>query len=194
MQKILLILIVSCLAPLVAAECREGDCENATETSRFDIKTARPVEGKTAVRLPKSMIYVGDFVDGKRTGKGTDRFANGSVYEGDWVDNKQSGKGTYTWANGDVYEGDFVNGSRTGEGTKTYADGRIEAGIWLKSEFVRSYEDEERRLRIYPACILDKSKDADMSIEVVADAVAASCKAISENPSLLDRFWYDKIL
>ena len=110
---------------------------------------------------------------------------------GDFKDNKPNGKGTYTWGNGDVYEGDFKETKLTGKSTKTYADGRVEADLWLDDAFVRSYEDEERRLRIYPACILDKSKDADMSVEVIAQAVEDSCKTISENPSFLDRFWYD---
>ena len=71
---------------------------------------------------------------------------------------------------------------------------KVESGLHAMSSHLLKrvvIEDEERRLRIYPACILDKSKDLDMSAELVLQAVEDNCKAISENPSFLDRFWYD---
>jgi hypothetical protein len=54
--------------------------------------------------------YEGDFVDGKRTGKGTFTWANGNRYEGDFVDGKLHGKGTFVDVDGNRYEGDFVDG------------------------------------------------------------------------------------
>ena len=60
-------------------------------------------------------MYEGDFVDGKKTGKGKYTWADGNVYEGDYVDGKKTGKGKFTWADGNVYEGDFVDDKmRTG--------------------------------------------------------------------------------
>jgi len=41
----------------------------------------------------------------------------GGRYEGDFVDGKRTGKGTFTWANGNKYEGDFVDGKFHGKGT-----------------------------------------------------------------------------
>jgi len=52
-------------------------------------------------------------------------------------------------------------------------------------------EEQSRRDRIYNACILDKSNDVDMSVVIVMRAVYATCKEISENPSWLERLWYD---
>jgi len=43
--------------------------------------------------------------------------AEGNRYEGDFVDGKRTGKGTFTWANGNKYEGDFVDGKFHGKGT-----------------------------------------------------------------------------
>ena len=54
------------------------------------------------------IVYTGDFVDGKKTGKGRFEF-DGSHYEGDFVDGKFHGKGKYYFADsGKIYEGDFV--------------------------------------------------------------------------------------
>lgn len=79
--------------------------------------------------------YVGDYVNGNRSGKGTYTWVNGSVYEGDWVANSREGTGTMTWANGSVYEGDWVAGSKEGTGTLTWGSGEWEGdqftGEWI---------------------------------------------------------------
>ena len=84
--------------------------------------------------------YEGDFVDGRRTGKGTYYYANGDRYEGDFVDGKCTGKGTYycgeksKWA-GDRYEGDFVDGMYTGKGTYYFANGKRDEGDFVNGVF-----------------------------------------------------------
>ena len=40
--------------------------------------------------------YEGDFVDGKRHGKGVNTWANRAKYDGDWKDDKRHGKGVFT--------------------------------------------------------------------------------------------------
>ena len=67
--------------------------------------------------------YEGDFVDGKRTGRGVKVWPNGDRCEGQWRDNKQHGHATCAWANGNRYEGDFVDGKRTGRGVFTFSNG-----------------------------------------------------------------------
>ena len=74
---------------------------------------------------PGDFVYQGDFVDGKKTGKGKYTSVNGSVYEGDFVDDKFSGKGKITWSDGDVYEGDFVDDKFIGKEKKHGADGEL---------------------------------------------------------------------
>lgn len=49
--------------------------------------------------------------------KKSDTEASGYKYEGDFVDGKRTGKGTFTWASGNKYEGDFVDGKFHGKGT-----------------------------------------------------------------------------
>jgi hypothetical protein len=46
-----------------------------------------------------------------RQGKAT--WANGDVYVGQYVDWKRSGKGKMTYANGYVYDGDWLDDKRT---------------------------------------------------------------------------------
>jgi len=75
--------------------------------------------------------YEGDYLDGKRSGKGVYRYADGAVYEGDWLDGKMSGKGVYRYADGDVYEGDWLDGKRSGKGVFRYANGDVYEGDFL---------------------------------------------------------------
>ena len=55
---------------------------------------------------------------------------NGDKYVGDFLNGKMTGKGIYYFENGDIYEGDFLNGIFEGQGTYTTADGQKKSGIW----------------------------------------------------------------
>ena len=43
-------------------------------------------------------------------------YNDGERYEGDYVNGKREGKGIYYFKNGDKYEGDFKNGLKEGNG------------------------------------------------------------------------------
>lgn len=45
---------------------------------------------------------------GKKTGKGTYKYANGDVYEGDWKDGSMNGFGVYTSHDGGKYKGTSI--------------------------------------------------------------------------------------
>ncbi len=66
------------------------------------------------VQLENGMLY---------TGKCRQTFANGDEYVGDFVNDRRTGKGTYKFATGDVYEGDFVDGVMNGYGTYRFGAG-----------------------------------------------------------------------
>ena len=83
-------------------------------------------------RLPKYLrgYYEGDcdasndLPHGHGEARGADR------YVGDWVQGKPSGKGVYTWENGARYEGEFKNGKVDGKGLYTSPKGvRYEGGF-----------------------------------------------------------------
>ena len=121
-----------------------------------------------------------------------------------------NGQGTVTYINGDKYVGEWKDHKMHGQGTETGTLGTVlNAGIWENDEFVRTFEEEEqralqeavakeqrerearRRERIYNACLLDKSDGVDMSVRSLEMALRETCEDISEDPSWLDRLWYD---
>jgi len=55
--------------------------------------------------------------EGKREGKGIQKWPDGRVYEGEWFQNLAHGKGKLIYPNGDVYYGDFVYNFKEGYGT-----------------------------------------------------------------------------
>ena len=80
--------------------------------------------------------YVGDIINGKRTGKGTLYFSDGGTYEGDFLNDFANGKGTLTYINGDKYVGDFVDGEFHGKGTVFLKNGKKIKGKWLNGNRV----------------------------------------------------------
>lgn len=88
----------------------EGDCV-AGKANGFGVSTGKD-------------IYKGEFKDGYLHGKGTYTWQSGRVYEGDWVDGKRTGKGKWQEcgpASGcDYYEGEWLNSKFNGFGTFSY--------------------------------------------------------------------------
>jgi hypothetical protein len=96
--------------------------------------------GYGTMRYPKNdknerEKYIGDWNDGKRTGKGKLTWICGDVYEGEWVDNKRHGKGKHTSADGIVYEGEFEQGNFI-KGKITWSDGTYKEGTWENDTFL----------------------------------------------------------
>ena len=89
--------------------------------------------------------YIGNFVDGKMTGKGIMEFVNkdvyaeggkwvNAVYEGDFLNGIFHGNGIMKYANGDVYEGEWKDDERFGKGIMRYANGDVYEGEWKNNE------------------------------------------------------------
>ena len=51
------------------------------------------------------------------------RWTNGDQYSGQWVQGRKHGKGRMQWSNGDAWEGRFENDSQGTEGTLTRKGG-----------------------------------------------------------------------
>lgn len=90
--------------------------------------------GRKTVSLPGGGKYEGEFVDGKRHGKGKYTFAQGGQYEGDFFHGIMHGRGMLKLANGNQYKGEFVNGQKQGRGTYTFIDGDKYEGDWVDNK------------------------------------------------------------
>jgi hypothetical protein len=65
------------------------------------------------VFYPNRSSYVGEFIDGKRNGLGTEIFAEGNRYVGEWKDNKREGQGIGYKVDGTfIHSGNWINGER----------------------------------------------------------------------------------
>ena len=76
--------------------------------------------------------YEGDYLNGKREGKGIYIYNSGDIYEGEYKNDLKDGYGIYKYNNGDVYEGNYKEGFYDGKGKYTYADGDIYDGEFKK--------------------------------------------------------------
>lgn len=75
--------------------------------------------------------YKGEWLDGKRHGKGIFTLAN-TEYLGRWKEDKQHGKGRMTYATGDLYTGQWSHGLPHGKGELRQPDNTRYIGIWNK--------------------------------------------------------------
>ena len=67
----------------------------------------------------KDLIYDGDWKEDERTGFGTCVLNGSDSYVGQWLRGSFQGQGKYCGAQGDIYEGEFNAGLRHGVGTMT---------------------------------------------------------------------------
>lgn len=77
-------------------------------------------------------IYVGDFIDGKKSGRGRIDYADGCVYDGEFLDDAPHGKGIYTTTDKGIYEGQLVCGHKDGPGKMTFANGDVYEGNFIR--------------------------------------------------------------
>lgn len=78
--------------------------------------------------------YTGDWLNDKKTGRGTMFYQNGNRYDGLWLDDKPHGEGRMIYANGDVYEGMWFMGQRSGYGVITKRNGDHFEGHWVNDK------------------------------------------------------------
>ena len=67
--------------------------------------------------------FTGEFVNGKRNGRGLMEWKNGTKYFGEWNDDNRHGRGVLMYFDGGVYSGQWRNGMFHGDGRATYANG-----------------------------------------------------------------------
>ena len=94
--------------------------------------------GKGAFTFKNGNKYDGFFKEGRYDGQGTTNYGNGEKYTGGFKEGVYSGQGTLTYVDGSKYIGEFKNGMRNGQGSLIALGGVItHKGLWADNEFVR---------------------------------------------------------
>ena len=95
-------------------------------------------------RYPSGDLYVGEFVDGLREGRGTLNLVNGNRYVGEWEENQFHGFGVFTYAifregsvmiRGRRYEGHFEKGRMSGRGILILGQGDVYEGHFENDQY-----------------------------------------------------------
>lgn len=84
-----------------------------------------------AYEFPDGSSYLGQWLNGKKHGVGTQSWVDGSSYEGQWQADQRHGRGRHIFSDGDYYEGDWQNDRQHGRGTFKHFDGATFEGNWV---------------------------------------------------------------
>lgn len=77
----------------------------------------------------------GDYVRGKRTGRGIMKNKDATIYKGEFLENKREGQGVFYYLNGDIFSGNWKGGLKHGFGTYHFPDGGEYRGEWVSGVF-----------------------------------------------------------
>ena len=106
-------------------------------------------EGRGMETAADGASYEGQYKANQRHGHGRQVFANGDSYNGQWEADQPRGQGTYVWAStGACYVGNWMCGEMHGSGSCSFADGSSFTGEYLQGQRVRAHEHD--RLTIVP--------------------------------------------
>ena len=152
------------LDSVTARECVRGDCQQGEGTLQLKTQWGEgfyrggfengQFHGQGRLELPISFlateIYVGDWREGQRDGRGKHWNGKGNLYIGEWRNDKRHGQGSYffnlpRWEenrhtefwlkdNTENYTGEFVNDHYQGQGVYRWTDGQRYEGQFFASE------------------------------------------------------------
>jgi len=115
----------------VSVEDEEGNTKE--KTKMFKLLGAREGVGKAA--YTNGDTYEGEYVNGKRDGKGVYIYkAKNWRYEGQFKAGLRHGLGVMQYSKTERYQGFWVEGKKSGQGTMWYANKDIYTGEWLDGE------------------------------------------------------------
>lgn len=95
------------------------------------------IRGQGIFRWPNACVYEGEVADGLRHGFGTLRHdPSGLSYVGNWLMGKKHGKGRmdYDSDGRSFYDGDWFDNLKHGWGVRQYESGNVYEGMWYKHE------------------------------------------------------------
>lgn len=138
----------------------QKDAWDLTYVYTGEVKNGKPNGMGVAKYASGNVVrYVGNFVNGVYTGKGTMFFDNGAFLTGNWSNGKLNGKGTNLTADGTLYIGDFSDGVKNGKGVLIYKDNSFVKGgfkddkltgrcinLWTDGNIISDifYDDDKR--------------------------------------------------
>lgn len=136
--------------------CKDGWADGYGEVNVYENSGVNDKSGDVS-------SYRGDFLAGKKHGKGIKVMPNGDRYTGDFLDDYRDGRGVYVWSDrtpwaGNRYEGEYRRDLRSGWGVYMWSSGDRYEGPW------------ENDLRMGPSVM-------ELRRQQAAEAVARSLKA-----------------
>ena len=87
-------------------------------------------DGKGKLIYKNGTEYIGNFKNNKHHGYGQLTQTDGEIFQGEWKDGKINGNGTRFHSNGDKYIGNYINNIRNGHGYYIFSNGDSYEGNW----------------------------------------------------------------
>jgi len=109
--------------------CKKWNGVFFNEQNVYELK-----EGKGNI---KTLEYEGEYINGKKSGKGKEYYSNGKLkFEGEYLNGKRNGKGKEYDYNGNLdYEGEYLNDEKNGKGKEYYSNGKL----FFEGEYLCDY-------------------------------------------------------
>ncbi|KAM3826821.1 radial spoke head 10 homolog B [Vipera latastei] len=110
------------------------------------VEGKRHGKGTIYYNEPGSSWYEGDFVKNVKSGWGIRCYKSGNMYEGQWERDLRHGEGRMRWlTSNQEYTGSWVNGIQHGQGTHTWYLKRIAGSQYpLRNEYVGDFVNGDR--------------------------------------------------
>ena len=86
--------------------------------------------GKGKFFFPEGNSYEGDFINNEIKGEGVYKWKDGRIYIGEWTNNKMNGYGIFVWPDKKKYYGHYTNNNKNDFGMFIWADGKVFEGFW----------------------------------------------------------------
>ena len=104
------------------------DIEDYKKTSGKYKIAEKNCKGREYILNTKRMIFEGEYLNGKRNGKGKEYYDDGKLkFEGEYLNGERNGKGKEYDRDGELkFEGEYLNGKRNGKGKDYDYDGKLE--------------------------------------------------------------------
>lgn len=109
-------------------------------------ETLEEINSDNNIILKSMCKYEGNWVKGKKHGKGKATFKNGDIYDGNFEDDTFNGIGTFNWKNNNSYTGMWKDGRMEGKGCFKLKDGETK----LDGEFFNNNYINDKGIFISP--------------------------------------------